>query len=62
MKISAIIFDIDGVLLDSNKLMIDLHKIIAKEPMQTVNTTVISSFLEEMANLFIIKSHTILSQ
>ena len=31
MKISAIIFDIDGVLLESNKLMIELHKIIAKE-------------------------------
>ena len=31
MKISAIIFDVDGVLLNSNKLMIDLHKIIAKK-------------------------------
>jgi len=31
MKISAIIFDIDGVLLNSNKMMIELHKIIAKE-------------------------------
>ena len=31
MKISAIIFDVDGVLLDSNKLMIELHKIIAKK-------------------------------
>ena len=31
MKISAIIFDVDGVLLNSNKLMINLHKIIAKK-------------------------------
>ena len=31
MKISAIIFDVDGVLLESNRLMIELHKIIAKE-------------------------------
>jgi len=31
MKISAIIFDVDGVLLDSNQMMIDLHKIIAKK-------------------------------